>query len=479
MRFSELYPQPIVIDFDVANVCDDSRLVQAGDIFIFDKQIIEGGEQFIEQALQKGAEAVVTNVEGLDNPKIFYDETPGLILAKWAKHKFPKQPKTLVAVTGTNGKTSIAWFYQTIASYASKGKAASLGTLGIHQNGEKVGDTGYTTPTALRLHEELHKLAEAGVEFACMEASSHAMSLNRMDGCDIKAAAFTNLTPDHRDFHGSMDAYFAAKARLFTEILPETGTAVLNIQKMETWPLSSMCNERQMDILTVGTGNAELVVAPTEYRADGMKVDIRYDQFHEEINLPLLGVFQAENLATAIGLCLASGLKWEDIIEGVKLITSVPGRMEVIETNNETAPTVLVDYAHTPDALERALMAVKPNVVGKLWCVFGCGGDRDKGKRPLMGSVVNKLADKPIVTDDNPRSEDAAIIREEVMAMCPNGENIGDRRQAIAHAIENASADDVVLLAGKGHESGQIIGTETVPFDDREVSRTILNGEHI
>ncbi len=263
MQLSGLLGAPVEKDFTVENVTDDSRRVNPGDVFVFDRRIIAGGEKFVAQALEKGAARVVTNMEETDDrtgeKKILFHPEPGQLLARWAKEKFPKQPQHLLGVTGTNGKTSVAWFvHQLLAGCGHK--AACIGTLGIYVNGEKKLETGYTSPTALKLHEILNDLAEEGIEHVCMEVSSHALSLARVDGCMFEAAAFTNLTPDHRDFHGSMENYFAAKARLFTELLPENGRAVINIQKPESWPLASSIKQRGIDLLTTGTANAELTV---------------------------------------------------------------------------------------------------------------------------------------------------------------------------------------------------------------------------
>lgn len=467
MQLSTLIGRDLKDDISVQALVDDSRLVSPGDIFVFDARIHKDVSRFINDAKAKEAAAVVSNVE---EEGVIFHPFPGQVLAKWARQQFATQPENLVAVTGTNGKTSVAWFYSRLMQSV---KAASIGTLGVYKGDEKLSETGYTSPTALKLHEILSELAADQVTHACVEASSHALSLNRLDGATFKAAAFTNISQDHLDFHGTMDDYLVAKARLFSEVLPEGGTAVLPIARPESWPMAAMCKERGINIITYGSANAALVVDVIDARADGMALHIKYEDVEFTTQLPLVGAFQAENVAAALGLALATGLKKEDMASTLQNLTCVPGRMEVIDAAPDQ-PAVVVDYAHTPDALERALSFLKPLTKGKLIVVFGCGGDRDRTKRPQMGEIAARLADKVIVSDDNPRGEDAAVIRQEILAACTNGEDIGDRAAAIEAAISKACADDVILLAGKGHETGQIIKDEVLPFDDRDVARNIL-----
>ncbi|MDD9911960.1 MAG: UDP-N-acetylmuramoyl-L-alanyl-D-glutamate--2,6-diaminopimelate ligase [Alphaproteobacteria bacterium] len=476
MHLSNLLGQPLAKDIEVKRIVDDTRVLKAGDIFVFDKRIRpEKAEFYIQQASKNGASAIISNLEAED--ALFHAE-PGKILAKWAKQQHGRQPDKTVAVTGTNGKTSVAWFYQQLVA-ATQRKSASVGTLGVIQNGKVMYETGYSSPTALQVHEILDDLTGDGVSHVCLEATSHALDLHRYDSIDFTAAALTNITQDHLDYHKTMDAYTAAKQRLFVDLLQPGSTAVLNIQKPEAWPLAAVCKEKEISVLTVGTGSAELVVTPVEMLPTGLRVDVKVTGARREVVLPLVGSFQAENLAVALGLVVASGIGLEEVLAHVSCITSVPGRMEIIEKYQENQPTVIVDFAHTPDALKIALQAVRPTVPegGKLWVVFGAGGDRDNTKRPLMGQAAHELADVQIVTDDNPRTEEAAGIRDQVMAGCPNAHNIGDRAEAIAYALQNAGEKDIVLLAGKGHESGQIIGKEKQPFDDRDVARKLLSKE--
>lgn len=470
MKLSEILGNEIVNDIEFLDLKEDSRHVKSGDVFVYDQRILGGGEKFVDMARNKGAVAIVTNLN-LEGDDVYFLENPFDASYRFAKSIYPKQPATVVGVTGTNGKTSTAWFYNAIVTASGK-KASSIGTLGIYVGDELLLETGYTSPTPLVLHKHLHELAEKGVEYCCMEISSHALAMHRTDGVTLKAGAFTNITPDHRDFHGSMESYMAAKQRLFTECLPEGSGSVVNIQKPELWPIAAVSKQRDLNLLTVGSANAELVVQVQEMMPEGMKVLVKFEDHKLEAVLPLVGSFQAENIATAIGLCLQSGLSWNDIEVGLKSIQSVPGRMEVLSAREK--PVVVVDYAHTPDALRTAIEAVRPQVKGRLWTVFGCGGDRDKTKRPEMGKIANDLSDYVVVTDDNPRTENADNIRKDILKMCPNALECGDRAKAIELAISKASKEDTILLAGKGHESGQYVKGEVIKFDDRDQARQIL-----
>lgn len=470
MLLSNLLRQaPTNPDPTITHVVDDSRLVQKGSVFVVDADIMPNPKSLVKMAQEKGASYIIGNIalEG-----VTYHPRPGRVLARWAKHTHPNQPSQVVGVTGTNGKTSVAWFYNQLLNGTGK-KAASVGTLGVHQGSTKLLETGYTSPTALKTHEILEDLSTQNISHTCMEVSSHALQLYRLDGVKFSAAALTNITQDHLDFHKTMENYTAAKYRLFAELLPEDATAVLNITRPECWPLAALCKERGLSVLTYGTGQAELVVRPVKAMSKGMQLEIKFATHKEEVTLPLIGTFQAENLAAALGLALASGASWPKLMAALPHLSGVPGRMELMPSTS-TQPAVVVDYAHTPDALERALTALRPLCQGNLIVVFGCGGDRDKEKRPKMGEIAQKLADHILITDDNPRTENAQQIRAEILAACPKGEEIADRKKAIKHAMTSASANDMILLAGKGHESGQIIGTETLPFNDREIAHQTL-----
>ncbi len=483
MKLSKLLEQSLDKDIEVTKMVDDTRELQAGDVFVFDKRIHADAERFIEEAKVKGAGAVISNIK-MDG--VIFNANPGKVMAKWAVTVYSRQPANIAAITGTNGKTSVAWFFMQLMSAIGE-SAASVGTLGFYSNMKKLGETGYTSPTAVKTHEILDGLVEDGVTHVCVETSSHALDLNRMDEVKFKAAGLTNITQDHLDFHGNMEAYSAAKQRLFIELLEEGGTAVLPVQRKEGMAFAAACKQifkqKGINVLTVGSANAELIINSIESRADGQVLDFKYGSARREVFLPLVGDFQAENLAVAVGLVIALGTELEPVMANLSKLKSVPGRMEIIagpkensEQHHKNRLTVIVDYAHTPDALERVLQALRPLVVGggKLWVVFGAGGDRDIIKRPLMGKVAASLADVSVVTDDNPRTEDADSIRAMVCQGVENEKSIGNREEAIAYAINNAGVDDIVVLAGKGHETGQIIGREIISFNDRDVAKKFL-----
>ncbi len=474
MWLTDLLNDPTAPQLDIQRVVDDSRLLGTDDktstLFVLDTRNHPNSADFLTEALRYAA-AVVSNIE---QAGVLYHPAPGQVLGRWAQHLYPRQPSHIVAVTGTNGKTSVAWYYQQICQAAGH-KAASIGTLGVYVDGEKIKETGFTSPTPLKLHEILDNLAANGVTHVCLEASSHALALHRLDGVTITAAALTNITQDHLDFHGTMAAYTQAKYRLFTDCLPPDGVAVLPAQRMEAWPLLAATKADEKAVITFGSGQAALTITPTAATAAGQTLIIKLQDTKATVTVPLLGRFQAENLGAAIGLALASGLTLPDILPHLPQLHPVPGRMETLPRTDQQ-PTVVVDYAHTPDALEQVLATLRPLVpaTGKLWCVFGCGGNRDAGKRPLMGKIVADLADKSIITDDNPRHEDAAQIRADIQQGVPHEHNLGDRTAAITYALSHAGADDIVLLAGKGHETGQIVGDTVHPFADATVALACL-----
>jgi len=374
----------------------------------------------------------------------------------------------------------VVWFGRQLAQLTGQA-AASVGTLGVmRQDGDVETEyTGFTSPTALKLGPILETLAAENVRTCLLEVSSHALVLNRVDAVNFKAAGLTNITQDHLDFHGDLTAYHAAKLRLFAEVLPEGGIAVLNMARREALPAASVAKQRGCPVLSVGTSNAELVAEVVEASARGLRLNLKYDAVPVLVEVPLIGGFQAENLAVALGLLVAGGHDWKSLAAAVAQMTAVPGRMEVVPSRPDQ-PSVVVDYAHKPDALERALESLRPLVKagGKLRVVFGCGGNRDALKRPIMGRIAAELADVVYVTDDNPRKENASDVRRQVVAGVAEAGGkaveIGDRRAAIAAALGDSGPDDVVLIAGKGHESGQIVGDTVLPFDDRVVAREIL-----
>lgn len=460
------------------HLTDDSRQVKQGSVFIHDvgnhPEGAAAAEKFMTAAQNAGAREVITN---LKKEGTTFHPAPNKVLAEWASITFPKRPEALVGVTGTNGKTSVAWFYRQLATACGK-KCGSIGTLGVYGTEKKpLTQTGYTTPNAPALHQNLELLAENTCTHAALEIGSHALALHRADGVRFKAAALTNITQDHLDFHGTMEAYTAAKFRLFSELLQKDGTAVLPTDRPEAHPLIDLCSKHNIQVLTVGKHNADLTVHTTRAHSKGQDITIQYSGQTYSTTLPLMGTFQAANIATTLGLGIASALDLKDMLAALPTLKNVPGRMELVSTSNQ--PAVIVDYAHTADALETACGALKPLLEGggRLITIFGAGGDRDATKRPLMAVAAGKESDILIITDDNPRSEDPATIRAQVAAGAPTHietHQISPREDAIAAALNMATEKDIILLAGKGHETGQIIKGEILPFDDRKVAQELL-----
>jgi len=457
-------------DPEIVGLSADSRAVKPGFLFAALTGKNADGRRFIAEAVRHGAAAILADdATAIDSAvPLVTDPNPRRRLALMAARFYAPQPKAIVAVTGTNGKTSVTAFARQI--WARLGlRAASIGTIGVFGPGiERPGNL--TTPDPVTLHRELHELAAAGIDHVALEASSHGLDQFRLDGVALKAAAFTNLTRDHLDYHGDMEAYFTAKARLFTELLPKDGTAVFNIDARETARLSMLCRGRGQRILTYGR-NPAADLWLDQAQPEGLSQRLKFSGFGEkrDIVVPLIGAFQAYNALAAACLAIATGAPVPAALDAIGGLTGLPGRMQQIG-----GAAVIVDYAHTPDALEVALHALRAICTGRLILVFGCGGDRDPGKRPHMGAIAEKLADRVVVTDDNPRSEDAALIRRAILATCPKGEEFSDRAAAIRHAIGMMGPRDLVLLAGKGHERGQIMGDATLPFDDAEVARAVL-----
>jgi UDP-N-acetylmuramoyl-L-alanyl-D-glutamate--2,6-diaminopimelate ligase len=381
---------------------------------------------------------------------------------------YKTQPRTVVAVTGTNGKTSSASFARQIWTRLGY-RAASLGTLGLVAPGwDRPGSL--TTPDPVALHADLAALAARGVTHVAMEASSHGLDQFRLDGVQVSAAAFTNLTRDHLDYHGTIDAYRDAKVRLFTDVLMDDGVAVLNADVPEIEALAEIATHRRLRVMTYGRNGRDLKIVAVAALPHGQRVVLEVIGHRYELELNLVGGFQLMNALAALGLVLARETDIDAAVETLSALEGVRGRLELAARTGKGA-AVYVDYAHTPDALETVLVALRPHAARKLNLVFGCGGDRDRGKRPQMAQIACRLADRIIVTDDNPRSEDPAAIRQQVLQGCARASEIGDRAAAIQTAIAELAADDVLLIAGKGHEQGQIIGNTVRPFDDADVAR--------
>lgn len=452
----------------------DSRAVRAGMLFAALPGSTVHGATFIPAALEQGAAAVLTDAVGArmaaevmadSDVALVVAEDPRAALACAAALWFGGQPEVVVAVTGTNGKTSVATFTRQI--WAALGREAiNIGTTGIE--GAWTAPSGHTTPDPITLQKLMAAAAGAGVTHAAMEASSHGIDQRRLDGVRLRAAGFTNLTQDHLDYHGTMEAYFAAKAQLFTRLLPEDGVAVVNLDGAKGSDMAELALNRGLRVLTVGKGQgADLQIAATRPDATGQEVRYLWQGRAFQTRLALIGAFQAENVAVAAGLAIAAGEAPEAVLGVLPRLTGVRGRMQLAATRRNGA-AVYVDYAHTPDAIETALRALRPHVMGRIVVVFGAGGDRDRTKRPLMGEAARKHADVLYVTDDNPRTEDPASIRAAILAACPEAHEVGDRAEAILRAVDALLPGDALLIAGKGHESGQIVGTDVYPFDDVE-----------
>lgn len=452
----------------------DSRAVRAGMLFAALPGSQVHGARFIAAALERGAVAILTDAAGArmaaevlaeSEVALVVAEDPRAALACAAALWFGAQPDVMVAVTGTNGKTSVATF--TRAIWAALGhEAINIGTTGIE--GAWTAPSGHTTPDPITLQRLLAAAAKGGVTHAAMEASSHGIDQRRLDGVRLRAAGFTNLTQDHLDYHGTMEAYFEAKAQLFTRLLPEDAVAVVNLDGAKGSEMAELALSRGLRVLTVGKGQgADLQIAATRPDATGQEVRYLWQGRAFQTRLALIGAFQAENVAVAAGLAIAAGEAPEAVLGVLPRLTGVRGRMQLAATRRNGA-AVYVDYAHTPDAIETALQALRPHVMGRIVVVFGAGGDRDRTKRPLMGAAARAHADVLYVTDDNPRTEDPASIRRAILEACPDAHEVGDRAEAILRAVDALLPGDALLIAGKGHESGQIVGTDIYPFDDVE-----------
>jgi UDP-N-acetylmuramoyl-L-alanyl-D-glutamate--2,6-diaminopimelate ligase len=405
---------------------------------------------------------------------IIEDADPRRRLALIAAHFYGAQPETTVAVTGTNGKTSVASFVRQLWT-ALGYKAASLGTVGVvSPRGTET--LKHTTPDPIELHAILARLAKDGVTHLAFEASSHGLQQRRADGIKLAAGAFTNISRDHMDYHATFEDYFAQKLRLFTELLPQGAGAVVDVDSEAGEHVAAEPQARGLTLITVGRAGKTLRLVSAEPEGFAQRLVVEHDGKRHELRLPLVGSFQASNALVAAGLCMATGSHAADVLPLLQDLRGARGRLDLAGTARGGAP-IFVDYAHTPDALAKALDALRPYVQSRLLVVFGCGGDRDKGKRPEMGAVAAEKADLAIVTDDNPRSESPAAIRHAILAAAPRAIEIGDRAAAIAEAIAALRKGDVLLIAGKGHETGQTIGTIVIPFSDHDAVSAALQAE--
>ena len=456
-------------DAGVTGFAIDHRNVTKGNIFgAFRGQRFDG-EQFIAGAVKHGAVAVVARPEAVvEGAAHIADAEPRRRFAALAGKFYGPYPDVIVAVTGTNGKTSTVELARQMWRLGGQ-RSASIGTLGVTTADDQV-KTGLTTPDIVTFLSNMAGLERMGISHVAYEASSHGLDQYRSEGLPVAAAAFTNFSRDHLDYHADMDAYFAAKMRLFDQVVAGDGTAVVWTGDAKSDAVIEHATARGLKLITVGPGAQTIALVEQVPTALGQRLVLRFDGMEYKLTLPLIGAYQANNVLTAAGLLLATGTEWADTLGAMGRVSPVRGRLERAVISRAGAP-VYVDYAHTPDALEAAIAALRPHVEGKLITVFGAGGDRDTGKRGPMGEIAARLSDVAIVTDDNPRGEDPAAIRAEVLAGAVGAREIGDRRAAIDEAIKTAGAGDIILVAGKGHETGQIIGDRVLPFDDALVAR--------
>ncbi len=472
-------------DAVVTGLSVDSRQVKPGHLFAALPGAKAHGGEFIRYALRMGAAAILTDRAGADIARAELNASPAALviaedprqaLAFAAALWFGRQPDTVTAVTGTNGKTSVATFTRAIWTELGL-QAANIGTTGVE--GAFTAPSPHTTPEPITLHRLLHDMAEAGVTHAAMEASSHGLEQRRLDGVRLKAAAFTNFTQDHLDYHESFDAYFAAKAGLFDRVLPDDATAVINLDDLRGSDMAAIARDRGQAVLGVGHGEGcDLRILGQRFDATGQDLRFAWKGAARMVRLSLIGGFQASNILVAAGLVIAAGEEPEGVFAVLPRLSTVRGRMQFAATRDNGA-SVFVDYAHTPDAVATALKALRPHVLGRIVVVLGAGGDRDSGKRPLMGAAAAQYADVVIVTDDNPRTEDPASIRAAILHAAPEATEVPDRAEAILRGVDALGPGDALLIAGKGHESGQIVGTDIYPFDDAEqasVSVAALDG---
>ena len=470
-----LFPGAFVSDASriVAGVAFDSRKVAPGEVFVALAGAKADGARFIADAVAKGAAAVVSAGPRPDDlpERVAFAQVadPRLALSLAAARVHPRQPATIVAVTGTSGKSSVADFSRQIFQTLGH-EAASVGTVGIvTAKASKYGSL--TTPDPLSLHASLDRLAGEGITHLAMEASSHGLDQRRLDGVRLKAGAFLNLGRDHLDYHPTVEDYLAAKLRLW-ELLPKGAPVVINADGPFADRAMAAALERAHPVLTVGRDGETLTLLDVVRQGFSQILTIRAEGRTFEVELPLVGDFMAGNALVAVGLAMAAGEATEPAIRALGHLVGVPGRLERVGSVN--GALAVVDFAHKPDALEAVLTTLRPYATGRLICVFGCGGDRDRGKRPVMGQIAADLADLAVVTDDNPRTEDPAAIRAEILAASPKLTEIGGRAEAINAAVRMLASGDVLVVAGKGHETGQIIGDRTYPFSDQDVVRTAI-----
>lgn len=460
-------------DARVTGLSVDSRHVKPGHVFAAMPGSVMDGRDFIPQAIANGAIAILSTPDAqTDGVPLISSSDPRLDYARLAKRLYPGQPATVVAVTGTNGKSSTVEFLRQIWQYSGH-SAACFGTLGVRTNTALL-PMSHTTPDALALHQTLDDLHAQGITHAAMEASSHGLDQRRMDAVALSAAGFTNLTQDHYDYHETPEAYFDAKARLFTELLPDRSPVVVMVDDDAGRDLFDTCQTLGFYARSIGWSGRDIRIAEIMPRAASQTLTLIIDGERAVVELPLAAEFQALNAVTALALALTTAVPKAVALDALAHLTGVAGRLEMAGRRANGAP-VFIDFAHTEDGLSKLLRSVRPHVEGKLHVVFGCGGDRDPDKRAKMGVAAARHADTVIVTDDNPRSEVPSDIRKAVMQGCPEATEIGDRRAAIAAGITRLEAGDCLVVAGKGHEQGQIVGDKIIPFNDVTVVQALLS----
>ncbi len=462
------------------NITSDSRQVEKNSIFVAIKGQNNDGHNYIEEAIKKGATLIVIDknyTNTLKNElnyqqsvKFLPVDSPSQTLSHIAALIY-KQPENIVAVTGTDGKTSVAYFYKQIVELLGY-KAASIGTLGVLSTGDKVSmGPALTTPTAEHMHRILHQLKSHDIDNVILEASSHGLDQSRIDGVRIKAAAFTSFGQDHLDYHKDIESYLEAKLLLYNKVMSQNSIAIINSDMDITERIIHECQKYHHKVLTYGKSGNFLKILHIEYRENKSHFDFILNGKKYSDTLAFIGDFQIHNILCALCLAVAMGFEVDRCLDVLKHLKPVPGRMEQVRDIN-----IFIDFAHTPESLQKSLTVLhdKKTTNGRLIVVFGCGGDRDKEKRSKMGKVANDIADVVIVTDDNPRTEDPALIRRNIMSNCPKAIEIGNREKAIKTAVEMVKKDDFLLIAGKGHESTQIIGDKVLKFSDKEVTEKYI-----
>lgn len=473
MKLSDLFPLAENGETEILGMTADSRRVQPGWLFAALKGSVHDGTRFVPQAIQNGAAAILSDGSAADvtTPHVIADE-PRRALALAARRFYGVQPEHVVAVTGTNGKSSTVDFCRQIWSRAGI-KAASMGTLGAIGPSGKV-DIGHTTPDPVTVSETLKALAGQGVTHCAMEASSHGLEQHRLDGVDLAAVAFLNLTQDHLDYHPTMQAYQDAKLRLFRDLAPKGIPAIVNADSDHRDVFEAAAREAGLPVVSFGWRGEDLWIDELMPKQAGQTLFLYWKDVEQKpVELPLIGEFQALNALAAAALCLSLGMEFPAVADGLAHLKPVKGRLEFVG-KTPTGAAVFVDYAHTPDGLDVLLRAVRPHTAGDLKVIFGCGGDRDTTKRPLMGEVASRQADEVIVTDDNPRSEDPAAIRAAILVGARDAREVGDRAEAIRMVVRELKKGDTLVIAGKGHETGQIIGADILPFSDQDEALAAL-----